>query len=297
MIINQSNLQGLFRSFRTLFQEAFAGAPSVYGQVATTVPSATAEQAYAWLGNFPRMREWLGDRTIQNLKQYDYTIQNKDFELTIGVERNSIDDDQYGVYSPMFQEMGRAVAAHPDELVFALLKAGFATLCYDGQYFFDTDHPVGIDVVSSVSNSGGGSGSPWFLIDSSRAIKPLLFQQRKTPEFVAMNRLTDDNVFFQKQFIYGVDSRDNVGFSLWQLAYGSKQTLDAAAYAVARAAMMNVTDDGGKPLGIMPDLLVVGPGLESAGRAILLNDRDAAGATNTWQGTAKLLVSPWLAAA
>lgn len=48
---------------------------------------------YAWLGDIPGMREWIGDREVQNLTASDYTIKNKDFELTVGVDRNAIEDD------------------------------------------------------------------------------------------------------------------------------------------------------------------------------------------------------------
>ena len=41
-----------------------------------------------------------------------------------------------------------------------LVAAGFTSLCYDGQYFFDTDHPVGPnESPASVSNHGGGAGT------------------------------------------------------------------------------------------------------------------------------------------
>jgi phage major head subunit gpT-like protein len=59
------------------------------------------------------------------------------------------------------------------------------------------------------------------LLDTTKPIKPLIFQQRKKPQIVAKNKATDDNVFFQKEYIYGVDSRDNAGYGLWQLAFGS----------------------------------------------------------------------------
>jgi phage major head subunit gpT-like protein len=94
---------------------------------------------------------------------------------------------------------------------------------------------------------------------------------------------------------YGVDARVNVGFGFWQQAFASKQTLNAAAYAAARAGMMSVKSDEGRPLGIMPRLLIVPPALEAAGLEILNAERDAAGATNVWRGTAELLVVPWLA--
>jgi phage major head subunit gpT-like protein len=66
-----------------------------------------------------------------------------------------------------------------------------------------------------------GNPTAWFLLDTTKPIKPLIFQQRKKPQFVAKDSLNDDNVFFNKEFIYGADSRDNAGYGLWQLAYGS----------------------------------------------------------------------------
>jgi phage major head subunit gpT-like protein len=140
-----------------------------------------------------------------------------------------------------------------------------------------------------------GSGDAWYLIDDTRALKPVIFQERKAPQFVAKDSPTDSNVFMNKQFLYGVDSRCNVGFGFWQFAFGSKATLNAANYAAARAAMHSMKGDFGRPLGIRPSLLVVPPSLEAAAMEILNAERDAAGATNIWRGTAKLEIVPWLA--
>ena len=292
MIINQSNLAGIYKTFSTIFNQAFDSAPSQWPVVAMEAPSVGRSVDYKWLGDFPMMREWVGDRVIKDLSAFKYEITNKDYEATVEVDRNDIQDDQIGVYTPMIQGLGAAARQHPDLLVFALLKAGFATECFDGQYFFDDDHQV---AGASVSNDGGGSGEPWFLMDLSRPLKPLILQIRKRPEFVSMDRPDDENVFMRKKFRYGVDDRKNVGFGLWQLAYGSKQTLDATDYAAARAAMMSFTNDNSVPLGIMPTHLVVGPTLESSGRAVIEAQFNSSGASNVWYNTAKLVVVPWLA--
>lgn len=292
MIINQANLSGIYKTFSTIFNNAFDSAPSQWPLVAMEAPSGSRSVDYKWLGDFPMMREWVGDRVIKDLSAFKYEITNKDYEATVEVDRNDIEDDQIGVYTPMIQGLGAAARQHPDLLVFALLKAGFATACYDGQYFFDDDHQV---AGASVSNDAGGSGEPWFLMDLSRPLKPIILQIRKRPEFVSMDRPDDENVFMRKKFRYGVDDRKNVGFGLWQLAYGSKQTLDATAYAAARAAMMSYTNDNLVPLGIMPTHLVVGPTLESSGRAIIEAQFNSTGASNVWYRTAQLVVVPWLA--
>lgn len=296
MIINRSNLSILYTALKTAFNNGFAGLQPQWNQIATEVPSTTSENVYAWLGQFPGMREWVGDRVVRNVKQHDYAIRNKTWESTIAVPREAIEDDQYGVYAPMAQEMGRAAAEHPDTLVFGLLAAGFTTPCYDGQYFFDTDHPAtdasGNEV--SVSNFQGGSGTPWFLVDDSRAIKPIIFQMRRKPEFTAKDQPTDDNVFFQKEFVYGTDGRWNVGFGLWQLAYASKQTLDETNLAAAIAAFEGQAGDNGRKLGTRARLLVVPPTLEFAAKKLVAATTENGG-ENPMANRVKVVVVPWLA--
>lgn len=296
MLITAGNLGILFEGFKANFKSGFDGAPSHYGRIATTIPSNTREETYAWLGQIPRLREWLGDRYVKGLVAHGYKVKNRDFELTLGVSRNDVEDDQYGVMAPLFAEMGRSSREQPDELVFALLKQGASTPCYDNQNFFDTDHPVEIDgVVQSVSNFQNGAGPTWYLLDSSRPLKPLIFQERKKPELVAVTDPSDASVFSRNEFLYGVHARHNVGFGLWQTAYASKGDLTPANYAAARQAMQTLRGDEGRLLGIRPDLLLVPPELEAAGRKIVSNALGEGGATNEWAGTAEIIVSPWLA--
>lgn len=292
MIINQANLNGIYKSFSTIFNQAFDAAESMYDVVAMTVPSSGRSVDYKWLGDFPTMKEWIGDRVIKDLSAFHYELINKAFESTVEVDRDDIADDQIGVYTPMIQGLAQSAKVHPDILVFALLAAGFETLCFDGQYFFDDDHPVGD---STASNTGGGSGNPWFLLDLSRPIKPIILQKRKNPEFVAQDKPDDENVFMRKKFRYGVDDRKNVGYGLWQIAYGSKDTLNATNYAAARTAMMSYTqEDGVTKLGIKPTHLVYGPTNESAARTLIVNERNNAGASNPWYKTVEPVLCTWL---
>ena len=297
MIINSATLDGIRVGFHTAFKRGLGQAKPQYTRIATVVPSSTRENKYGWLGKMPNMRKWIGPRVVHGLSEHDYAIKNESYELTVGVDRNDILDDNLGVYQPMFVEMGESTSAHPDLLCFAALKDGFASECYDGQYFFDTDHPVIAEdgTKTTVANTDGGSGAPWFLLSTNRALKPIIYQEREKPQFVAKDNPTDTNVFTNKEFVYGVDGRSNVGYGFWQMAWGSKQTLDAAHYATARAAIQGMKGDHGRPLGIVPNLLVVPPSLESAGRKLLNSENAAGGETNEWKGTAELLVVPWLA--
>ena len=297
MLINAANLEAIRVGFKTNFQGGLDQAPSQWERVATPVTSTQRSEKFGWLGKVPGFREWIGPRAVHNLNQYDYELVNRPFEQTVAVDRDDIEDDNLGIYAPLFTELGRSAGAIDDELMFALLKAGWETECYDGQNFFDTDHPV-LDKngkQTSVANTDGGAGVGWYLMDTTRAIKPLIHQLRKAPEFVAKDRPDDDNVFKNKEFLYGADMRMTVGFGFWQFAWGSRQPLTPANYATARAALSGMKGDYEKPLGLTPDLLVVPPALESDGLKLLNSELGEGGATNEWKGTAELLNVPWLA--
>lgn len=152
MIVNQANLHGLTMGYSTAFNRSFDITQSNYQNVATVVPSSTGEQDYKWLGQMPGMREWIGEREIQALAAYDYSIKNKKFEMTLGVPRDDIEDDKYGVYTPLFTSMGEAAALHPDEMVFGVMMNGFNEKCYDGLSFFNEAHKVGWKTYSNRSN-------------------------------------------------------------------------------------------------------------------------------------------------
>lgn len=292
MIINQTNLTAMYTGFNSIFNQFYQGVTPSWQKVAMKAPSTGKRNTYAWLGDFPRMREWLGERHIKNLEAHDYTIINRTFELTCEVPREDIEDDEVGVFAPIVGRMGEATAEHPDELIFSLFADGLSTAGYDGENFFATTHPVG---TGTVSNTGAGAGTAWYLLDMRRAIKPFILQVRKEPEFVYFDNPNDEHVFKNKSFLYGSDYRANAGYGLWQLAYHSAQTLSEDNYGDARAAMMSFLDDFGKPLNIIPNILVVPPALEQEAREILMNERNAAGATNPWRNTAEILVSAWLA--
>lgn len=224
MVINGANLRAIYQGFNTIYNKAFAEAEPQYQRVATVVPSTTGEETYAWLGDIPGMREWIGDREIQNLTASDYTVKNKSFELTVGLPRDAVEDDKIGLYNPSIQMLGQSAAMHPDELVFGLLKKGYTEKCYDGKAFFAENHKIG---KQDVSNKG-------------------------------------------------------------------KKKLSAESYAAARAGMMSITNSKGRPLRLIPDLLVVPPSLESVARKIIKAD-EIEGTTNTMKDTAEILVLPDLA--
>ncbi|TGG92525.1 head protein [Natronospirillum operosum] len=302
MIITPDILTALMTTFRADFDEGTAMADPAWNKVATLVRSSSKSNTYGWLGQFPGFREWVGDRQVNDMAAHGYQITNKLWESTVGVQRTDIEDDELGIYSPLFREAGRASAVHPDELVFALIKSGHTELCYDGQNFFDDEHPVypkvdgtgTPDLVSNQDIPATDPGTAWYLLDTSRALKPFIFQERTPHNFQALTDETDQNVFIRDEYLYGVRARSNVGFGFWQMAYKSQQPLNAANYAAARQAMSSQKADGGRPLAVKPTMLVVPPSLRSQADEVLKAERLANGATNTLANTAELLETPWI---
>ena len=292
MDITRASLAALNTAFSTTFNTRLTGTETTYGRIAMTVNSTTRHQAYPKLSELGPMREWVGERYVERLEADGFVITNRKFEKTVAVGVDDISDDQVGIYTPIITDMAQVAAELPDDLVWEQLEAGFTAKHYDGQFFFDTDHPVlneaGVEV--SVSNFGGGAGAPWYLIDDSRAIKPMIFQDREKAKITPKTNLTDENVFNRDEFVWGAKRRCAAGFGAWQLVYASRQPLTPENYALARAAMIGMRGHRGRKLNLKPKLLVVGSTLEGAAREILLNERDTAGATNTWRNTAELHV-------
>lgn len=302
MIITPDTIKDLMTAFRADFEAGKTMADPAWNKVATLVRSSSKSNTYGWLGQFPQFREWVGERQIKDMQAHGYQILNKLWEATVGVQRTDIEDDELGIYSPLFQEAGRASEVHPDELVFAMLKDGGSELCYDGQNFFDDEHPVypnvdgtgTPDMVSNQDIPASDPGTAWYLLDVSRAIKPVIYQERMPHNFQAMTEESDENVFMRDEYVYGVRGRSNVGFGFWQMAYKSQQPLTAENYRKAREAMSSFKADGGRALGIKPTMLVVPPALRSQADEVLKAERLANGASNTLANSAELLETPWI---
>ncbi|HDL6015449.1 TPA: Mu-like prophage major head subunit gpT family protein [Mannheimia haemolytica] len=298
----------LLKALDTAFRKEFSAGLKVlepqWGTVAMKVSSSTATNTYAWLGQFPKMQEWVGDRQIKNMQAQGMTIENKLFESTVAVPRTAIEDDQVGLFTPMVKQAAQSAAELPDDLVFSLLKKGKTTLCYDGQNFFDTDHPVyqnvdgtGTSKTQSNITTGSASDKPaFYVLDDSQAIKPLIWQERTTPEIeTKFDPSESDHVFMKDQYLWGVRARGNAGFGFWQLIHRVEDSeLNSETLEKVLTAMRTLKGDGDKQLNIRPTTLLVPPSLEFAARK-LLEAELIDGTTNTLKGVLKVVVNPFIA--
>lgn len=96
---------------------------------------------YAWIGETPKMREWIGGRQAVGLSESNYSLRNKHFEATIRIPVAWMRRDKTGQIRQRISGLSMANTEHWADLGAALIEAGESARCYDGQYFFDTDHP------------------------------------------------------------------------------------------------------------------------------------------------------------
>ena len=114
------------------------------------------------------------------------------------------------VVSPALEEMARRI-----------LKSELIAVKQPDDSYVMESNPYKDTAELLVSPRLADQPDSWYLLDVSKAIKPLVFQERRKPEFVAHTNPDNDKVFMEKKFVYGVDARGNAGYTLWQLAYGS----------------------------------------------------------------------------
>lgn len=126
------------------------------------VQSSKPIENYRWLGHVPQMREWGEGRVVKGLRAETYDIANQKYEITMEVDEDELEDDQTGQINLRLQELTKRAGTHKDFLLAALIALGGSTLCYDGQFFFDTDHVSG----------ASGTQSNALTYDAAVAAKP-----------------------------------------------------------------------------------------------------------------------------
>jgi phage major head subunit gpT-like protein len=310
MDITPSNLKLLFQQFERQFQAMFGATDVIWPAYASEFPSKTKQSVYGWLAQFGGMRKWEGSRQAVDAVGRSYTLTNIPFERTVELDRDDIFFDQYGFFGAVVENLAMAAKTLQDQETADAITHGTSRVCWDGQYFFDTDHPVNPDdaSLSTYSNNLTGSSynfatdpkgafakakaamkkfvddggkplnvvpdtilcgpdledaaltvaeastivktiqnvaasenvaaagvtnvyagkvnvvvSPWlgladtgaaYVICAKKPVKPILWQNAKSPQLIARINPEDPKVFDCKKFTYGVDALGAAGYGL-----------------------------------------------------------------------------------
>jgi phage major head subunit gpT-like protein len=115
MLINRANMDALFQTYNAAFTAAMQAAQVrvfdnqlMFEDFAMSIPSTGAATLHTWLNQLPGMKEWVGERVKNNVGAGKLTVTNRPFESTVTVKRDDIEDDQYGMFTPMIGAMGAA---------------------------------------------------------------------------------------------------------------------------------------------------------------------------------------------
>lgn len=111
--------------------------------IAREFDSDQESEEYGWLGQVPAMQEWVSGRKAKGLSDNSYVIRNKKFEATVEILVDWLRRDKTGQAMMRIQQLAARSQTHWAKLLSDLILNGSSTLCYDGQYFFDTDHSEG----------------------------------------------------------------------------------------------------------------------------------------------------------
>lgn len=139
--------QAFFTALDVRLGLAYDVAPIVYDKIATTVPMGTEFWTTGWIGQFDKMREWLGSRVTRTPAPQTYTVQVQNWELTEQIDLFKLADDQHGIYNQTAENLGTQMKKLPDYQVRDLLlnqgsQTGARQKCLDALTYFNSAHPV-----------------------------------------------------------------------------------------------------------------------------------------------------------
>jgi phage major head subunit gpT-like protein len=143
-IINGASLAATYVEHRAAFQGAFDAADPLIGPLVgeETLGQNRSAKMY-WGGQVPTMKPFVGDLQFDQIDVYNWEIAIAKYGAGLEIKREDITDDNLGWVSPYIAGLGVEARQHPGRKLTELLEAGDTSLCYDGQFFFDTDHKDG----------------------------------------------------------------------------------------------------------------------------------------------------------
>jgi len=105
--------------------------------------SSGASENYTDIGAVPMPIEYVDMPQAKGIHEVNIEIANKDYEITLSVSHNAINDDRAGSLDVKARQAGQNFEIHKDKICFQALNGGDAALfglCYDGQNFFSASH-------------------------------------------------------------------------------------------------------------------------------------------------------------
>lgn len=98
---------------------------------------------YGWIGMVPQMSEKRGEKKFSQLRETDWIVRNAEYQGGIVLPRKHVLYDKTGQVRIRVNDLADRAMAHWVSLIAPLIINGESAVCYDGQFYFDTDHSEG----------------------------------------------------------------------------------------------------------------------------------------------------------
>ena len=154
MDITRSDIAAALASgMKTIFMQELTQVPALWPMFATPVTSNKKSEDYGWLGQIAMPQLFTDERAPRGLTEQSFSVTNLKWENTIPVEKDALEDEQYGFLDIRVRDLAGKGVQHIDKTIAEAFEDGDENTCYDGQNFFDTDHvDVGAEYTTVQSN-------------------------------------------------------------------------------------------------------------------------------------------------
>lgn len=223
--MNRAELDALFTALNASLNKGLAKEWKGYEKWSMIINSKGAAEKYPISLVLGGMREWVGPRVVNRVDIEKLTVHNRDFEHTEAISCNDIEDDNVGVYAPLFEAMGVSAA------------------------------------------------NLWGMLATEALVSP--------------GNWADGSSFYGTRTLGKKNSITNTVTG----------ALTVTTYETARSNMMGWCAADGSPMGLVPDLLMVGPSQESVAKGIIEAQLLATGngtSSNTHFKEVEIQLNPYL---
>lgn len=142
----QKQLHKANNGYRAHFIEALMSTEAIWNPMISAlsmpVDSTGAIEEHNFATQSPRFSEWTGSRTEEALGVDGWTLKNRNYEASVWIDRNDLEDDKLGLYTAQIRQLAQNGVLHKFDLIRDLLNANFVTESYDGVSFFNDSHPL-----------------------------------------------------------------------------------------------------------------------------------------------------------
>lgn len=193
MIVTTDFLAGLTTAFQAIFKTAFDAADkdAEYKMLCLLTESTSDKENYNWLEAVPALSEWKDARKIYGLGARDYEVKNVNYEATIGIDRNTLEDEKYQMIQHRVRQLASRAVAHMNNETFKLLNLGVSTKTFDAKNFFVASGRAFGHSGSIVNIAAGAYGASEAEIRSGIAAAIILMRNYKDDRGEPLNLVPD----------------------------------------------------------------------------------------------------------